>query len=242
MEQVIRNALEVLATQLTEDTKKTFMFNLVTPSKDSISKIDTSTLVSHVFFGIHIDKFSLNAEDEISKAYASGLNDVFNWDKVLLENLRSSASQTIMHSSRITPSLFMKAITTFSSKSLKPCTALLPISVWNDICANPEFESLINSDKNFKVPENGIENCFVGSLFGLALYTDGYRNKEHKCLKPDEIIFLAEPSALGYLSYDTEKDHVNKSLDDGCEFKSFCIFTTSLLTLNSNAILRVILV
>jgi hypothetical protein len=76
---------------------------------------------------------------------------------------------------------------------LQPATCLLAVDLQNDILADTDWHGVYSPVEQHMLFEEGK----FGEIFGVEVFTDGYRYDTLRCLEAGEVYMLASPATLG---------------------------------------------
>lgn len=90
---------------------------------------------------------------------------------------------------QLTPQLLANLRTAVTDWNLPATTAIIANDYWNDIIGNNDFSSFLDPVTKYDLVLNGE----LGTLVGLTLLTDGFRQPNQKVLNRGEIYVLSTP-------------------------------------------------
>lgn len=90
---------------------------------------------------------------------------------------------------QLTPQLLANLRTAITDWNLPATTAIIANDYWNDIIGNNDFASFLDPVTKYDLVLNGE----LGTLVGLTLLTDGFRQPNQKVLNRGEIYVLSTP-------------------------------------------------
>jgi hypothetical protein len=90
---------------------------------------------------------------------------------------------------QLTPQTLGNLRTTITDWNLPAVTAIIANDYWNDIIGNNDFSSFLDPVTKYDLVLNGE----LGTLVGLTLLTDGFRQPNQKVLERGEIYVLSTP-------------------------------------------------
>ena len=97
---------------------------------------------------------------------------------------------------QLTPQLLANMRTSITDWNLPATTALIANDFWNDIVGNNDFASFLDPVTKYDLALNGE----LGTLVGLTLLTDGFRQPNQKVLNRGEIYVISTPEHHGCYS------------------------------------------
>ena len=96
-------------------------------------------------------------------------------------------------SGQLTPDILSAIRTNVTQWNLPATTALIANDFWNDIIGNSSFHSLFDPVTRYDLVLNGA----IGTIFGMEVVTDAFRQPNQKVLNRGEIYVVASPENHG---------------------------------------------
>lgn len=96
-------------------------------------------------------------------------------------------------SGQLTPDILSAIRNNVTQWNLPATTALIANDFWNDFISNSNFHSLFDPVTRYELVLNGS----IGSIFGMEIITDAFRQKNQKVLERGEIYVVASPENHG---------------------------------------------
>lgn len=172
---------------------------------------------------MYTDAFDLSysllfdADEDLNEIYDEVYSEAFKniigeEDKRLLGLIDASYSlryspEEVSIDKCLTPTDFSTLRTILNSMGLEAFNCVFPFNFWDDMLTDTEFATWFDPVNKYKLVMEGT----LGSLMGINLYTDGFRNPDRKVLPEDEIIMLADPKHLGVIG--EQKALTGKNID-----------------------------
>lgn len=169
----------------------------------SASDVDYQLVRNKVFTP---DEFEINANlrcEALDIEQVSGdlLDDMFNQgiEQIMVQEDRLwkyAADKTVGSfnpinyiGGQLTPHTLAVIRSGVTDWGLPATTALISNDVWNDVIGNPDFHQFLDPVSKYDLAFNG----FLGTLVGLNMITDGFRQKNQKVLERGEIYVVSDP-------------------------------------------------
>lgn len=94
---------------------------------------------------------------------------------------------------QLTPDIISTIRTNVTQWNLPATTVLISNDYWNDIIGNANFHSLFDPVTRYDLVLNGA----IGTIFGMEIVTDAFRQPNQKVLEKGEIYVIASPENHG---------------------------------------------
>lgn len=149
---------------------------------------------------IHINGYILIDTKELAQAtgdlleekYEEGLEAIMVQEDRLWKRMADRACgvrNTIQNFSTFTPSVFSRMIDQIARWGIPPTTCLFNSVLWQDVIANGEFTGVLDPVTQWELLQQG----FLGTMYGITMVTDFFRQPNMKVLETGEIYIVGSP-------------------------------------------------
>ena len=201
---------------------------------------------------IYPDEFYLNAEilietrelaqspvDLLDEKYSDGLEQIMVGEDRVWKILADRAATTVndvVYYNFFTPAIFATLVSAIRAWNI-PCTsAIIAYDLWNDIIGDATFANWFDPVTKREMILNGT----LGSILGVELITDAFREPNLHVLNKGEVYFCGAPKTLGAITkrQDVTSDPIN-NYNNGKPQKGWFISAIEGMTIaNSRAIAK----
>lgn len=135
--------------------------------------------------------------DLLEQAYNDGLESVMigedrRW-KALADATIGMENPPIYVGGQLTPTMISQVRSGVNNWNLPVSTMLMASNLWDDIVGNPDFHTLLNEIHRYDLVLNGQ----IGTILGMEIITDAFRNPNQKVLNSGELYAVASPEYHG---------------------------------------------
>jgi len=137
-----------------------------------------------------------NPMDILEKKFGEGLEQsMVIEDRVLRQSMIASSGveNDPMYFGIFSPAVMQEMKTNISEWGLSPSAMLISLDIWNNIVADAEWQNFFDQVTKHQLILDG----YLGSILGVNIVTDGYRDQHLKVLERGEVYMLAQPAELG---------------------------------------------
>lgn len=120
----------------------------------------------------------------------------------------TGVNPTILLGTALTPALLSQIKNQLTGNGLPVGSMLMAIDFWNDMLGNPGFYDLYDPITRYNLIQDGT----IGSIFGMPIITDAFRDPDHRVLQDGEMYVTASSEFSG--GY-TDRGGVEASPVDG---------------------------
>jgi len=179
-------------------------FLATSPSQVMASEIRQRRLLPpefHVNGYILIDTVELarTSSDLLEEKYEEGLEAIMVQEDRIMKLMFDQAApltNTLQNFGTFTPSVFARIINQVSRWGIPATSCLFASNLWQDIIANGDFAGVLDPVTKWELLQEG----YLGTMYGVTIYTDNFRQPILKVLENGEIYVVGAPINLGVLS------------------------------------------
>lgn len=110
-----------------------------------------------------------------------------------LANAAAAVRNRVLTYNRLSPTVFQSLRRSISDYSLVPVQALIANDLWDDLIVGSEFSAHWDPVTRYEMIRDGQ----IGSLYNVAIRTDGFRHRALKVLNPGECYIFSSMDAVG---------------------------------------------
>jgi len=149
----------------------------------------------------------------------------------------TGVNPTILLGSAMTPALLSQIKNQLTGQGMPVGSMIMSADFWNDMLGNPGFYDLYDPVTRYNLIQDGT----IGSIFGMPIITDAFRDPNYRILNPGEMYVTAAPEFIGGF---TDRGGVEATPVDGAQTGSdtkgwFLRESFSLGMINPRGIVRV---
>jgi len=179
-------------------------FLATSPSTVMASEIRQRRLLPpefHVNGYILIDtaEIARTSSDLLEEKYEQGLEAIMVQEDRLWKRMADGAAiirNTLQNFGTFTPSVFARIIEQVSRWGIPATSCLFASNLWQDVIANGDFAGVVDPVTKWELLQEG----YLGSMYGVTIFTDNFRQANLKVLEPGEVYVCGAPINLGVLS------------------------------------------
>ncbi len=149
---------------------------------------------------VHINTFILIDTGELAKSnddileekYEEGLEGIMVGEDRLWKEMAVEAAEvrnTLQTFSTFTPSVFARMTEQVSRWGIPVVSCMLSSTLWQDVVANGDFAGVLDPVTKWELLQDGT----LGSLYGVTITTDSFRQANLRVLDPGEIFMIGAP-------------------------------------------------
>ncbi len=149
---------------------------------------------------VHVNTFILIDTGELAKSnddileekYEEGLEGIMVGEDRLWKQMAVEASEvrnTLQTFSTFTPSVFARMTEQVSRWGIPVVQCMLSSTLWQDVVANGDFAGVLDPVTKWELLQDGT----LGSLYGVTITTDSFRQSNLRVLDPGEIFIVGAP-------------------------------------------------
>lgn len=143
---------------------------------------------------------------ELQQANGDMLEEMYNqgYEAILVKEDRlwklaadaladTGVNPTILLGSALTPALLSQIKNQLTGNGLPVGSMLMATDFWNDMLGNPGFYDLYDPVTRYNLIQDGT----IGTIFGMPIVTDAFRDPNYRILKPGEMYVTSSPEYMG---------------------------------------------
>jgi len=156
--------------------------------------------------------------DLLDEKYAEGLEQIMVAEDrafKVLSDKAASTSNEIVYFNTFTPAVFADLRQQIANWNLPVVAAVIASDIWNDIIASPDFSNWFDPVTKYNLILEGK----LGSILGIELITDAFREERLRVLNPGEVYFFTAPKHLGVIA--RRQDVTSKPTDGAQEGRPY---------------------
>ena len=184
--------------------KNIIAFMAVSPSEVAANEIRERKFYPAEF---HLNGYILIDTGELSKSsgdlleekYDEGLEAIMVQEDRLWKTMAEKTvgiRNNLQSFATFTPTIFARMLNQVSRWGIPATTCLFSSSLWQDIIANGEFTGVLDPVTQWELLQDG----FLGSMYGVSMLTDNFRQANLKVLNDGELYIVGAPINHGVLT------------------------------------------
>jgi len=182
-------------------TKQVSAWHAVSPSQVIPSHIRQDYVYPEEFYitaNIRIEdkEIAQNPGDILEEKYGEGLEQTMVVeDRIMKLGLDKAAatSNDLFYFNTFSPTALQSMKTQVVYRGLTAANMIISFDIWDDIIADAEFSAWFDQVTKHDIVLTGA----LGSILGINIITDGFREQHLKVLDPGEVYILGLPNELG---------------------------------------------
>lgn len=146
----------------------------------------------NTFILIDTGELAKNNDDILEEKYEEGLEGIMVGEDRLWKAMADEAAtvrNTLQTFSTFTPSVFARMTEQISRWGIPVVACMLSSTLWQDVVANGDFAGVLDPVTKWELLQEGT----LGSLYGVTISTDSFRQANLKVLEPGEIYMVGAP-------------------------------------------------
>jgi hypothetical protein len=191
------------------------------------------------FILIDTAEIARSSSDILEEKYEEGLEAIMVQEDRLWKRIADQSAtvrNTYQTFSTFTPAVFARQIDQVSRWGIPATSCLFSSSLWQDIIANGDFAGVLDPVTKFELLQTG----FLGTMYGVEMITDNFRQPNLKVLETGEIFITGAPINHGVIVVrgDIVAEPVNKFSEGSAQRGWFIDQLTSLIMANSASVAK----
>ena len=177
--------------------------------------------------------------DLLEEKFEEGLEAIMVQEDRLWKRMADSASvvrNTNLSFATFTPAVFARLIDQVSRWGIPATGCLFSSSLWQDIIANGDFAGVLDPVTKWELLQEG----FLGSMYGVEMITDNFRQQNLKVLNPGEVYITGAPVNHGVITVrgNVTSEPINKFSEGESKRGWFLDQLTSLIVANALSVAK----
>ena len=144
-------------------------------------------------------EISQSTGDLLDEKYTDALEQLMVKEDQYLKQLSDAAAGTsndLFYFNTFTPTTYSQMKTEIARWGLPVASSIIAFDIWNDIIADTEFSNWFDPITKREIVLEGS----LGSLLGVQIFTDAFRDPRLKVLNPGEVYFYGTAAGLGAIT------------------------------------------
>lgn len=184
--------------------KLVYGFMATSPSQVMASEIRQRRIMPpefHVNGYILIDtkEIAVSTSDILEEKYEEGLEAVMVQEDRLWKKMADQAAgvrNDVQYFSNLSPSVFARMIWEINRWGIPVTTCLFAPDLWIDVISNSDFAGVFDPVTKWELLQEG----FLGSMYGVSIMTDNFRQPVLKVLNQGDIYMVGDPTHHGVMT------------------------------------------
>lgn len=184
--------------------KNVIAYSAVSPSQVRTNEVRERRMIAPEFninckILVDTKELARSTSDILEEKYEEGLEQTMTVEDRIWKKLADKAAvvrNTQQNFSMFTPAVFARMLQQLQHWGLPPVSCIMSSSLWQDVMANGDFTSVFDPVTQWELLQEGM----LGSLYGVTIISDFYRNPNMKVLEDGEIYVVSAPIHHGAIT------------------------------------------